>query len=313
MDKLKKEIKKAVKEQKIIIKREKPKQKKLDKVRRKAEIVQNAAKKIPTFNEKIENVLEINNIKYGEYDNNKLDIYYKNDLKNSNVVIFIHGGGWCSYDKDFYKTPLKKIANMNNLVFNCNYRLAPESTISDMEKDIFKIFDYVIDNCKKYGGSKKNIVLMGDSAGAHLVSLVTNKLFLDKYENNKYKKYIKGLALFYGVYNIYDSKFTKFNNIKTFINSIIDINSTKEEMDNYSPIYYISNKLPKIFIASGENDKLHSESVSYYNALLNHDVKVEKLFINKKIPSARHSFLNLNRSKAFNMSLEALNEFLNNL
>ena len=285
----------------------------LKKIRRKAEIIQKTSSYLPSFNEKINSILEVNNISYGKDKNNILDIYYKNDLNDAKTIIFVHGGGWCSYNKDFYRTPLKRISNMNTVVFNCNYALAPEHDIDDMEKDIFKILDYVVENTSKYGGSNKKIILMGDSAGAHLVSLVTSKLFMNKYDDNKYKNNIIGLGLFYGVYNLYDAKNSKFPNIKTFINSIIDVNSSKENMDKISPIYYITKELPKVFITSGEYDRLHKESVNYYNALIKKHVKVEKLFFKKDVISARHSFLNYNYSKACKESLKKFNEFLNNL
>ena len=309
---IRKEVKQREKQQRKIEIKQRKEKIKLDKVRKSAEIIQNTAKRLPSFNEKVEDVLEIKDIKYGEYSENTLDIYYKDKIKHDAIVIFIHGGGWVSYDKDFYTVPLKKIANMNTVVFNCNYRLAPEYGIEDMEKDILKIFDYVKEEYKKYN-VKKKIVLIGDSAGAHLVSLFANKIFLNKYQDNHYKKYIKGLILFYGVYNIYEAKYTKFNNVDTFINSIINIDSSREEMDKISPVYYLSNKIPKTLILSGEIDKLHSESLSYYNVLKNYNIDVDKLFISKKIPSARHSFLNMGRSIACKLALEKVSEFLNNL
>ena len=135
---------------------------------------------------------------------------------------------------------------------------------------------------------------MGDSAGAHLASLVTNKLVIDCYKDNL-KDYIVGNGLFYGVYDLKNIEKTKFHDIDTYIKSIT---KSDRERELYSPITYLSNKIPKVFISSGEIDKLYLESKKYYKLLEKHNIKVEKLFFKKALISGRHSFLNYYNSKA---------------
>ena len=284
---------------------------KLEKVKLKADIIQKSASHLPSFNIKIEDVLEVSNVKYDINSSNTLDIYYKENLKSSFVIVYIHGGGWCSYDKSFYKSPLKKIANMNTVVFNCNYGLAPAYMVEDMEHDIFKILDFVKNNAKYYGGDYKKIIMMGDSAGAHLVSLFVSKINSLKYSDNSYKDNIVGLGLFYGVYDLTTVRDSKFTNIDVFINSISDGNIETDKI--LSPVSYINKFLPPIFITSGAIDKLHSQSEAYYKLLVENNIEVYKLFFKKQEISARHSFLNLSKSKACQQSLEVFHEFLMNL
>lgn len=54
-----------------------------------------------------------------------------------------------------------------------NYRLYPKATPQQQAEDIAKALAYVQTHAREWGGDAKKIVLMGHSAGAHLVSLIS--------------------------------------------------------------------------------------------------------------------------------------------
>lgn len=249
-----------------------------------------------------DNVIEENNLKYGRYDSNILDVYKPNKAKKS-IILYIHGGGWISLDKNLYKPILLFLANNGYMVFNINYRLAPEHTVDDMEEDILNAISYAINYSKR-----DKVYLMGDSAGAHLASLVTNKLLLDKYKDNHLKKYIIGNLLFYGVFDLTNVRDTHFHDIDTYLSSIV---KKDEDKIKYSPVTYINKNIPRVFISSGEVDKLNVESKEYYNLLKKYDIEVEALIFPKTTFSAHHSFLNYYTSYACRESMKRLLNFLN--
>lgn len=249
-----------------------------------------------------DNVIEENNLKYGRYDSNILDVYKPNKAKKS-IILYIHGGGWISLDKNLYKPILLFLANNGYMVFNINYRLAPEHTVDDMEEDILNAISYAINYSKR-----DKVYLMGDSAGAHLASLVTNKLLLDKYKDNHLKKNIIGNLLFYGVFDLTNVRDTHFHDIDTYLSSIV---KKDEDKIKYSPVTYINKNIPRVFISSGEVDKLNVESKEYYNLLKKYDIEVEALIFPKTTLSAHHSFLNYYTSYACRESMKALLNFLN--
>ncbi len=249
-----------------------------------------------------DNVIEENNLKYSRYDSNILDVYKPNKAKKS-IILYIHGGGWISLDKNLYKPILLFLANNGYMVFNINYRLAPEHTVDDMEEDILNAISYAINYSKR-----DKVYLMGDSAGAHLASLVTNKLLLDKYKDNHLKKYIIGNLLFYGVFDLTNVRDTHFHDIDTYLSSIV---KKDEDKIKYSPVTYINKNIPRVFISSGEVDKLNVESKEYYNLLKKYDIEVEALIFPKTTLSAHHSFLNYYTSYACRESMKALLNFLN--
>ena len=111
-------------------------------------------------------------VAYGEDEKQRLDIYAPRDAKQAPVVIFVHGGEWTRGDKAnvSYKP---KFLNENGIVFvSVNYRLTPPAKHPAHVSDVAAAVRWVHDHAAKLGGDPKKIVLMGHSAGCHLVTLV---------------------------------------------------------------------------------------------------------------------------------------------
>lgn len=111
-----------------------------------------------------------------------LDIYHfneKNTLKP--VIIYVHGGAWAIGDKS------QQLINKTNtfykegyLTVSVNYRLSPSPVqltnpnriqFPTHNEDVSDAIVWCFNNIAKYGGDPSKIILMGHSAGAHLVSL----------------------------------------------------------------------------------------------------------------------------------------------
>lgn len=109
---------------------------------------------------------------YGKDEKQALDIYAPGDAKNAPVVIFVHGGEWTKGDKaDVSFKP--KFFNENGIVFvSTNYRLSPAHSHPAHVNDVAAAVGWVRDHAGEIGGDADKIVLMGHSAGCHLVTLV---------------------------------------------------------------------------------------------------------------------------------------------
>src|SRR3954462_1779201 len=86
------------------------------------------------------------------------------------VVLYIHGGGFRILSKDSHWLMSLAFARRGYLVFNINYRLAPEHPFPAAVEDSSAALAWVIDNAARYGGDPGRIVLAGESAGANLVT-----------------------------------------------------------------------------------------------------------------------------------------------
>jgi arylformamidase len=94
--------------------------------------------------------------------------------KRAPLVIFVHGGGWKRGSKDnasgSYKAP--HYTGSGYAYASINYRLVPDARVEDQAADVARSVRYLIGNAARLGFDPSRIVLMGHSAGAHLVALV---------------------------------------------------------------------------------------------------------------------------------------------
>lgn len=102
----------------------------------------------------------------------KLDIYYDRSKKNLPVVVWYHGGGLTSGQKEIPEL-LKK---QGFVVVGVNYRLLPKVKIDECLDDCAASLAWVFQNISQYGGDAKKIFVSGHSAGGY----ITTMLGLDK-------------------------------------------------------------------------------------------------------------------------------------
>ncbi len=185
-----------------------------------------------------------------------LDVYYNDhtDAKRP-VVIWVHGGGWSIGDKASQLDNKVNLFNSLDYVFvSVNYRLSPfpyevnnsdRVLYPDHNTDVADAIKWVVDHIDQYGGDSNRVVLMGHSAGAHLVALTgTNVSFLThvglSLEN------IKGVAAIDTEgYNVLDQV---QDNSDLYINAF---GNNEDANIEASPIYniYSGVSYPKFFIA----------------------------------------------------------------
>ncbi|MFO0820860.1 MAG: alpha/beta hydrolase [Pirellulales bacterium] len=101
-----------------------------------------------------------------------LDIYSPKGVANAPVFVFVHGGGWNKRDKDEVGSQPKLFNDSGVVVVSINYRLVPAIRHPENVRDVAAAIAWMTQNIAKYGGDPKKIVLMGHSAGSHLVALV---------------------------------------------------------------------------------------------------------------------------------------------
>lgn len=92
----------------------------------------------------------------------------------SPLVIFVHGGGWQrgSMDTATGRWKPDHYPAQGYAFASINYRLVPAARVEDQAADIAAAVKYFVDHAARLGIDRHRIVLMGHSAGAHLVALV---------------------------------------------------------------------------------------------------------------------------------------------
>jgi acetyl esterase/lipase len=101
-----------------------------------------------------------------------LDLYAPRDAKNAPIIVYVHGGEWAKGDKaDVSSKP--KFFNENGVVFaSVNYRLSGTDKHPAQVNDVAAAVKWLKDHAAEFGGDPSRVVLMGHSAGCHIVSMV---------------------------------------------------------------------------------------------------------------------------------------------
>ncbi len=111
-------------------------------------------------------------VPYGKDEKQRLNVYAPRSAKDAPIILFFHRGEWTTGDKSevSYKP---KFLNENGIVFiSANYRLTPAVTHPAHINDVAAAVRWAYDHAADFGGSAKRIVVMGHSAGCHLVTLL---------------------------------------------------------------------------------------------------------------------------------------------
>lgn len=114
-------------------------------------------------------------ISYGADPLQVLDIWRAKNAKGpAPLIVYVHGGGWKRGSKDNATGRFKPVhyPAQGYAFASINYRLVPAATVEQQAADVASAVRALIDRAGSLGFDRRRIVLMGHSAGAHLVALV---------------------------------------------------------------------------------------------------------------------------------------------
>jgi acetyl esterase/lipase len=88
------------------------------------------------------------------------------------VLVFVHGGVWALGVRDEFANVGEALAARGILTAVLSYRLAPAAKHPAQIEDVASAVAWLTTHAAEYRGDAQRIVLMGQSAGAHLVTLL---------------------------------------------------------------------------------------------------------------------------------------------
>lgn len=140
-----------------------------------AEVLRNRTVQHPI----IKNDTEINkmaDISYGNDKKQRLDLYLPPCPEKAPIIVMVHGGAWKAGDKKSDNVVGNKMhywVGKGAIFVSLNYRLVPGTSVGGQIEDVANALAYVQRHGAQWGGDVSRIVLMGHSAGAHLVSVLS--------------------------------------------------------------------------------------------------------------------------------------------
>ncbi len=158
---------------------------------------------------------------YGKAALQTLDIFPSN-VRDSPILIFIHGGYWRALDKKSYSFVAAPFVKNNFTVCIVNYRLIPVVNMEMVLDDVKSAVNWIQEKASQYNGNPNAIVLSGHSAGGHL-ALMTYLM------NESLRPCIRAICSLSGIFDL--------NAIKnSYLNEVLNLN--ENDVDTFS----VSNK-----------------------------------------------------------------------
>lgn len=219
----------------------------------------------------------------------KMDFYYANaPSKPTPLVIHIHGGGW-NHGKKESQGGFAFWFKAGYAVANVEYRLTPEATAPAAIEDVRCALQYVALHAKEFNIDPNKIVVEGGSAGGHL-ALMTGLLQKDhRYDGNcpKADNYtIAAIIDQFGITDVWDWAYGPNIKSKSAVNWLGPKSKDTLFAASVSPLSYIKQSSPPVFIVHGDADPV----VPYQHSVVLHE-KLKALGVFTKfitVPGGKH-------------------------
>ena len=121
----------------------------------------------------------LRDLKYGPAARQALDVYLPEDRpatpRSAPIMVMVHGGGWAIGDKSNKGVWREKVTHwgaQGYIFVSVNYRMLPVANPLEQARDVARAIAWLQDNTARHGGDPTRMVVMGHSAGGHLVSLL---------------------------------------------------------------------------------------------------------------------------------------------
>jgi acetyl esterase/lipase len=213
-----------------------------------------------------------------------LDIIKKSGIRDRMpVVVFIHGGGWISGNKESGISKLLPFAEKGYFCVSVSYRLSPEAQFPAQIEDCKCAIRFLRANSGKYNIDPEKIGVWGASAGGNLVALLGvtgDEVFNDKGGWEGYSSKVNAVCDWFGRTNFLidikksEDEKSPYSYISKFLGGLIEENI--EKAIKVSPYYYECKNTPPFLIMHGEEDNIvpYSQSEMFFQKLKRNKNKV---------------------------------------
>lgn len=226
---------------------------------------------------------------------NTYDIYLPKNVENEiPTIVWIHGGAFVAGSKDGIENYAVMLANEGYAVVGVDYEWAPEIKYPGQVRQIEECLLELENVRNKYHLDLDNVILFGDSAGAHIaaqaVLLATNSKYGEELEvsSSITNEQLKGAVLYCGPYDVNKMLDTGNKTIDFFLSRIGWALLGEKDWKTGDMIKtttikdYITEELPPIFISDGNIGSFESQGKELAKELQDRGIKVQTLFFEKE-------------------------------
>lgn len=118
----------------------------------------------------------LRDVPYGGDPAQRMDVYLPaHAAAHAPVILLVHGGGWSRGDKAMASVVQNKVARWvprGFVLISTNYRMLPGTRPIEQARDVARALAFAQGRAAGWGADRDRFILMGHSAGAHLVALL---------------------------------------------------------------------------------------------------------------------------------------------
>jgi acetyl esterase/lipase len=207
------------------------------------------------------------------------------------VVIYIHGGGWTSGDKNDPEGMafLRTLRQLGYVVVSINYRLAPEYRFPAQIEDVKCAVRHLRANAEAYGLDPQRIGVIGASAGGHLAALLGTSDESAGFDVGQHLDQSSRVQAVVDLFAPVDLVRMMATSRAVIGEGVFGVSTMEpEKIRPYSPITYITPDDPPFLILHGDRDTVVplEQSQILHEALVAAAVPSELVIVR----NAEHSF-----------------------
>lgn len=149
----------------------------------------------------------VRDVAYGNDPRQRFDVYRHDRSKDAPVIFMVHGGGWrigSKSEKAVVENKVARWAPKGFVFISVDYRLLPQADPVEQARDVARALAAAQDKAASWGGDRGKFILMGHSAGAHLVALLTTTQGLAAGVEQPPAPWLGTVALDSAAYNVVD-------------------------------------------------------------------------------------------------------------
>jgi acetyl esterase/lipase len=118
----------------------------------------------------------IRDLPYGGDSHQRMDVYLPQQSRHAPVIFMVHGGAWRLGDKDartVVENKRERWVPRGFIFVAVNYRMLPDAAPLEQAKDVALAIAAAQAKAASWGGDPGKFIVIGHSAGAHLVALLS--------------------------------------------------------------------------------------------------------------------------------------------
>ena len=189
------------------------------------------------------------------------------------VILSVHGGGWVYGDKERYQYYCMSLVQFGFAVVNFSYRLAPEYKYPASFEDLDSVCRWIFDHREEFGFDTDHVFAVGDSAGAHMLSLyccaLTNPSFRSTLPYSVQDQLrFRAVALNCGVYDLQKAK----PEIRNLLQNLFPVSAGDAQWEQIDTCLHISAGFPPVYLMAASDDNLKEQTFLLKPLLEEYDI-----------------------------------------